>query len=114
MSGETALQTEDGTSFVAGVQQAALVYFGRKSEYDGLVEQNQRKIRLKKIWNGKKVEEWTGWYGTDVGKVMKLVREWTGGDEVMMNEKIGEERLMELVLLAKNDVERRKALGEEI
>lgn len=80
------------------------------------MEQNQRKIRLKKIWNGKKVEEWTGWYGTDVGKVMKLVREWTGGDEMMMmmREEIGEERLKEMILLAKNDLERRKASGEEI
>lgn len=112
-NGETVLQPEERSAFVAGVHEEALVYFGRKFEHDDLMERNQTRIQFKKAWNGTNVMEWTGWYGSDVGRVMKLVREWVGGEEIMMNEKMGEEQLKEMVLLAKVEVERRKTLGKE-
>lgn len=76
VNSEAMLQPEDRAAFVAGIHEEALVYFGRKSEHDDLMERNQRRIKFKKVWNGTNVMEWTGWYGSDVGRVMKLVREW--------------------------------------
>lgn len=84
------------------MRREALAFFGKREEHDALVEANERRLRLKAIWNGKKVGEWTGGNGRVVGKVMKLLRQTIG------EEKIGqmtEEELEQHVLQAKETVE---------
>ncbi|KAI0304415.1 hypothetical protein B0F90DRAFT_1593472, partial [Multifurca ochricompacta] len=60
------------------VRQEALVFFCKKEEHDALVRENEKRVRFKAIWNGKKVGEWTGWTGWLVGRVMNLMRQTVG------------------------------------
>jgi len=64
---------------VADVQHEALVYFGKKSEFDAIVREKQIQLRLKEVFSGHLVMEWTGlpswgW----VKKVMDEVRQRVG------------------------------------
>ncbi|KAI9443224.1 hypothetical protein H4582DRAFT_1169908 [Lactarius indigo] len=91
---ETCMQTIIG--------QEALVFFGKQEEHDALVKENKRRIRLKAMWNGRKVGEWTCWNGRLVGRLMKLMRQSVG------EQKIGEmteEELKQHVLQAKETIE---------
>ena len=63
---ETVIQT---------IGQEALVFFGKKEEHDALVRENERRLRIKAVWNGRKVGEWTGWNGWQIGRLMKFIRE---------------------------------------
>lgn len=95
-------EPEHKEAFTKSVRGEALVFFGKREEYDALVQANERRIRLKAIWNGKKVGEWTGENGRVIGKVMSLMRQTIG------EEKIGEmteEELKQHVLQAKETVE---------
>jgi hypothetical protein len=107
--------TVEGNSLLQGVQemadkeavresvkQEALTFFGKREEHDGLVQANERRLRLKTIWNGRKVGEWTGGNGRLIGKVMAHMRQTVG------EEKIGqmtEDELKQHVLQAKEVVE---------
>lgn len=90
---ETAMQT---------VGQGALVFFGKREEYDALVEENEQRLRVKAMWNGRKVGEWTGWNGRLIGRLMNFMRQTVG------EQKIGqmtEEELEQQVLRAKDIIE---------
>ena len=95
-------EAEDREAIIESVKEEALAFFGKREEHDALVQANERRLRLKAMWNGKKVGEWTGGGGTVVGRVMKLLRQTIG------EEKIGqmtEEELKQHVLQAKETVE---------
>jgi hypothetical protein len=87
------------------------VYFGKQEEHDALVQDNERRLRIKAMWNGTKVGEWTSWHGWLVGRLMKYMRETVG------EEKIGqmtEEELKERVLQAKEVIESELAQERQI
>ena len=95
-------EAEEKEAIIESVRREALAFFDKQEEHDALVEANERRLRLKAIWNGKKVGEWTGGNGRVVGKVMKLLRQTIG------EEKIGqmtEDELKQHVLQAKETVE---------
>jgi hypothetical protein len=95
-------EAEDKEAIIESVRREALAFFGKQEEHDALVEANERRLRLKAIWNGKKVGEWTGGNDRVIGNVMKLLRQTIG------EEKIGqmtEEELKQHVLHAKETVE---------
>ncbi|KAI0312063.1 hypothetical protein OF83DRAFT_1147955 [Amylostereum chailletii] len=98
--------TEGRDALVRRVQEEALVFFGRK-EFDSLVKSNRRRIRLRTIWNGTKVGEWTEWsgWGRGVGRVMKHLRQTVGEDRIA---DMTEEEVKELVLEAKKVVEKER------
>lgn len=63
----------------------ALEYFNKDAEYDGLITDLEKKKRIKELWSGNKVREWTriseqGQWRT-VREVMNRVREKLAGDE---------------------------------
>ena len=90
---ETAIQT---------IGQEALVFFGKQEEHNALVQENERRLRIKGMWNGRKVGEWTSWNGRLVGRLMNFMRQSVG------EQKIGEmteEELKQHVLRAKEIVE---------
>ncbi|KAI0061691.1 hypothetical protein BV25DRAFT_1764386, partial [Artomyces pyxidatus] len=68
------LSGQDKAMLIENVRQEALTHFGKKDEHNALVRVNEKRVLLKATWNGKKVGEWTGWHGWDVGQVMKYVR----------------------------------------
>jgi hypothetical protein len=95
-------EAEEKEAIIESVRREALAFFGKQEEHDALVEANERRLRLKAIWNGKRVGEWTGGNSRVVGKVMKLLRQTIG------EEKIGqmtEEELKQHVFQAKETVE---------
>ena len=95
---------KDCSSKALRLQDEALVFFGRKDEYEMLVEKNSRRLYLKSIWNGTKVGEWTGWYGRKVGLTMKHVRQTIGEEKLAYMQ---EHEVKEIVLEAMKIVEER-------
>ena len=70
--------------------QEALDYFGKRKEYDMLMNEYDRlenlhaaRRRVKAIFNGALITEWTGLQGLDVRRMMEKVRQRTGGEEAM-------------------------------
>lgn len=68
----------------------ALVFFGKKSEYDALMGEYRRlemmheeKRRLKTMLSGTLVKEWTGLHHLEVKKVVDRTREKLGGESAM-------------------------------
>jgi hypothetical protein len=103
-------EAEEKEVIIESVRREALAFFGKQEEHDALVEANERRLRLKAIWNGKKVGEWTGGNSRVVGNVMKLLRQTIG------EEKIGqmtEEELKQHVLQAKETVELQFTEGQQ-
>jgi hypothetical protein len=95
-------ELEDNEAVRESVRGEALAFFGKQEEHDALVQANERRARLKVIWNGKKVGEWVGNNGYMIGRVMKLMRQTIG------EEKIGQmtdEEIKRHVLQAKEEVE---------
>ncbi|KAF8500982.1 hypothetical protein F5888DRAFT_1609856 [Russula emetica] len=85
------------------VRNEALAFFGKREEHDALVQANERRVRLKAIWNGRKVGEWVG-VGNNrmISKVMAVMRRTIG------EEKIGqmtEDELKQHVLQASEAIE---------
>jgi hypothetical protein len=77
----------------------ALVYFNRKAEYDKLMNEYARvasiheaRRRVKSVFNGSLVGEWTGLSNFEVKKVMDRVRERMGGEVAMDGKTMGEIR----------------------
>ncbi|KAI9465486.1 hypothetical protein BJY52DRAFT_1220717 [Lactarius psammicola] len=100
---ETAMQTSIG--------QEALVFFGKQEEHNALVQENERRLRVKAMWNGRKVGEWTSWNGRLVGRLMNFMRQNVG------EQKIGqmtEEELKQHVLEAKEIVELQLAQEQQV
>ncbi|KAH9065408.1 hypothetical protein EDB87DRAFT_1555475 [Lactarius vividus] len=90
------------TSIRTIIGQEALVFFGKQEEHNILVQENERRLRVKAMWNGRKVGEWTSWSGRLVGRLMNFMRQSVG------EEKIGEmteEELKQHVLQAKETIE---------
>ena len=103
-------ETNDRETVIQTVAQEALVFFGKKEEHDVLVQENERRLRIKAMWNGRKVGEWTSWNGWLIGRLMKFMRESVG------EEKIGqmtEEELKEHVLQAKEIIEAQLAQEQQ-
>jgi hypothetical protein len=96
-------ETKDKEAMRESVRNDALAFFGKREEHDALVQANERRVRLKAIWNGRKVGEWVG-VGNHrmVGKVMAVMRRTIG------EEKIGqmtEDELKQHVLQASEAIE---------
>ncbi|KAH9997866.1 hypothetical protein BJV77DRAFT_1148089 [Russula vinacea] len=53
-------ETEDREAIKESVRGEALAFFGKREEHDALVQANEKRVRLKAIWNGRKVGEWIG------------------------------------------------------
>ncbi|KAJ7227075.1 hypothetical protein GGX14DRAFT_628086 [Mycena pura] len=88
--------------------QHALVYFGKKEEFDALAREDTQKVRLKEGFNGTKVRAWTGlpveqW--KDLKLIMDEVRCWLGGEagilKILEEQGDSEEVLKNTVLRAK-------------
>jgi len=92
----------DKEAIIESVNEEALVFFGKREEHNALVQSNERRLRLKAMWNGRKVGEWTGGGGTVVGRVMKLLRQTIGEEKISQ---MTEEELKQHVLQAKETVE---------
>ena len=95
-------ETNDRETVIQAIGQEALVFFGKQEEHDALVQENERRLRVKAMWNGRKVGEWTSWSGRLIGRLMKFMRQSVG------EEKIGqmtEEELKEHVLQAKEVIQ---------
>ena len=104
-------ETEDREALIQTIGQEALVYFGKQEQHDALVQENERRLRIKAMWNGHKVGEWTGWNGWLIGRLMKYMRQTVG------EEKIGqmtEAELKEHVLQAKEIIESQLAQERQI
>lgn len=104
-------ETDDREALIQTTGQEALVYFGKQEEHDALVQDNERRLRIKAMWNGTKVGEWTSWSGWLVGRLMKHMRQTVG------EEKIGEmteDELKEQVLQAKEIIESELAQERQI
>ncbi|KAI9512422.1 hypothetical protein F5148DRAFT_1163196 [Russula earlei] len=95
-------ETGDREAMIESVREEALTFFGKRDEHDALVQANERKVRLKAIWNGRKVGEWTGGNGRVVGRVMALMRQTIGEEEIGQ---MTEEELKGHVLQIKEVVE---------
>jgi len=96
------LQKQEANNREAAVGQEALEFFGKQEEHNALVQENERRLRYKAMWNGTKVGEWTSWNGRLIGRLMKFMRQSVG------EEKIGqmtEEELKQEVLRTKEIVE---------
>ncbi len=96
-------ETEDKEAVRKSVRGEALAFFGKREEYDALVQANERRVHLKAIWNGRKVGEWVG-VGNNrmISKVMAVIRRTIG------EEKIGqmtEEEVKQHVLRASEAIE---------
>jgi len=89
-------------AIIESVNEEALAFFGKREEHGALVQANERRLRLKAMWNGRKVGEWTGGGGTVVGRVMKLLRQTIGEENISQ---MTEEELKQHVLQAKETVE---------
>ena len=68
----------------------ALVYFNKKAKYDEVMEEytriesiHQVRRRVKSMFSGPLVAEWTGLGNLDVKRVMDMVRERKGGEATM-------------------------------
>ena len=68
----------------------ALIFFGKEAEYDALLKESARvasiheaKRRVKSIFNGTLVAEWTGLSHLQVKKIMDTVRGRFGGEVAM-------------------------------
>lgn len=77
-----ATQSEIPHPSKSDVQQEALVYFGKKDEFEAVVRDKQLTRRIKELFNGHLVMEWTAvlYWGT-IKKIMDKVRERIGGDD---------------------------------
>ncbi|KAI9460044.1 hypothetical protein F5148DRAFT_1217957, partial [Russula earlei] len=63
-------ETGDREAMIESVREEALTFFGKREEHDALV-------RLKAMWNGRKVGEWTGGNGRVVGRGKRRFGEMT-------------------------------------
>ena len=75
--------TKDKEAIRESVRKEALVFFGKREEHDALVQANERRMRLKAIWNGRKVGEWLG-VGKHrmISKVMAVMRQTIGEEKI--------------------------------
>jgi hypothetical protein len=99
-------ETKDREAAREAVRREALEFFGKREEHDALVRANERKVRLKAIWNGRKVGEWTGNNNRAIGRVMALMRQTIGEEKIVQ---MTEEELKQHVLQANEAVELRLA-----
>jgi hypothetical protein len=74
-------ETEDREAIKESVRGEALAFFGKREEHDTLVQANEKRVRLKAIWNGRKVGEWIGGNRL-VGRVMVLMRRTIGEERI--------------------------------
>ena len=98
------VQEVNTEAVIQSVRAEALIFFGKQEEHDALVLAQQRRVRLKAMWNGRKVGEWTGGGGLMIGKVMELMRKTVGEEKISQ---MTEEELKQHVLQAKEAVELR-------
>jgi hypothetical protein len=64
-----------GVINVATVHEEALVYFGKQDEFHGIVREKYTSRRIKELFNGNLVKEWTGLkYWASVKKLMDEIR----------------------------------------
>jgi hypothetical protein len=85
---------EAGTSWAID---KALDFFGKKSEFNTIIETHYRHRRMRELWSGSRVNEWAELHShwRTVKKVMDGVREKVGGDEGVLN--LDEEELIAMV-----------------
>jgi len=96
------VQEAEKEAVIESVRAEALTFFGKQEEHDALARANQRRLRLKAMWNGRKVGEWTGGNSRIIGRVMDLMRKTIGEEKIS---RMTEEELEQHVLQAKEAVE---------
>ena len=84
LSASGAAASRPAPSPVAVIQEA-LVFFGKKAEYDEVVQANVTRIAYRNKFTGKLVMKWTGLYGEIVSEVMKGVRDRIGDAGIVSN-----------------------------
>ena len=67
----------------SAVVKEALVFFGKKDDYDAIVKEKEIRRAFKKKFTGSHVMKWTGLYGYAVGDVMRGVRERLGEEGIL-------------------------------
>jgi len=86
----------------------ALVYFNKKEEFEALARERSARVRLKDVFNGSNVRNWTGlgehWKG--VKMIMDRVRQQAGGDEGVLRilDREGEEGVKEAVFKVRDEL----------
>lgn len=94
---------EDKEAIRESVRKDALAFFGKREEHDALVQANERRVRLKANWNGRKVGEWVGVEKHRmVGRVMATMRQTIGEEKISQ---MTEEELKQHVLQASEAIE---------
>ena len=78
----------------------ALITFGKKAEWDAMVQENYARTWLKSNFNGKLVAEWTGLGWKGVKAVMDDVRSSVGGERALVGMEL--EQVKSLVLKSQN------------
>lgn len=90
------------------IRDEALVYFGKKEEFDAVNREHSQRVRLKQTFTGSKVRDWTdlGEYWKGVKLIMDAVRLRVGGDEGVLKilDGEGEEGLKRIVLEIKDEL----------
>jgi len=108
-AGEAAEELEMRQEREVKFKDEAVIYFKRKEALDAQTRQRELRIRVKDVFSGSKVREWTGlgnhWKGVKV--VMDAVRERVGGSEGVLRifEAEGEEGLKRVVLAVQKELE---------
>lgn len=67
----------------AAVVQEALVFFGKKEEYDAIVKEKEIRTAFRTKFTGNHVMKWTGLYGFAVRDVLRGVRERMGNEGIL-------------------------------
>jgi hypothetical protein len=90
------------------IRDEALVYFKQREAFDALTRERFLRMRVKEVFRGSKVRDWTGlgehWKGVKI--VMDAVRDRIGGEEgvIKILETEGEEGIKKIVLDIKEEV----------
>ncbi|RDB14556.1 hypothetical protein Hypma_016242 [Hypsizygus marmoreus] len=86
----------------------ALVYFGKKEEFEREEREREARVRLKEMFSGSRVRDWAdmGEYWKGVKMIMDGVRERVGGDEGVLRvlDEEGKEGIRKIVLEVKEEL----------
>lgn len=80
----------------------ALVVFGKKSDWDAMVQDTYERTWLKNNFNGKLVAEWTGLGWKGVKAIMDDVRSSVGGERALVG--MEAEQLKNLVVISQGSL----------
>lgn len=76
-------------------REEALIFFGKKEEYDQIAQNNILERAYREKFSGKKIIEWTGLYGLIIRDIMAQIRKQYSKEDLAQ---MDEESLRDLVL----------------